>query len=71
MTQTVSQARTRRPIAFPWGDRVAFILGLVFTLALAGFFSWRMSTSLSRDRSLKAVPASTPTPPPPPPPTGH
>jgi hypothetical protein len=63
--------RVRRPLVFPMGDRIAFLLGVAFTLLLAGFFTKRMMTSLSRDRTLSAVPASTPTPPPPPPPSGH
>ena len=71
MSETTSNGRTRRAVAFPTGDRIAFILGLAFTLWISWVFTTRMNTNLSRDRSLKEVPASTPTPPPPPPPTGH
>lgn len=71
MSDLTANGRGRRAIVLPRGDRIAFVLGLIFTVALLGVFTWRMATGLSRDRSLQEVPASTPTPPPPPPPTGH
>lgn len=71
MNENAANVRTRRQAVFPWGDRVAFALGLLFTVIMLGVFTNRMLTGVSRDRALKEVPASTPTPPPPPPPTGH
>lgn len=61
----------RRVLSFPAGDRAAFAIGLVLTLLLVSFFSWRMVRNVTRDRALGPVPMSTPTPPPPPPAPGH
>jgi hypothetical protein len=71
MSNSAGNGRARRAMVVPTGDRVAFVLGVAFTLIMLWVFTSRMRTNLTRDRALEAVPASTPTPPPPPPPTGH
>ncbi|MDP2132630.1 MAG: hypothetical protein Q8J99_03385 [Sulfuritalea sp.] len=44
---------------------MALAIGMVLTILLLSFFTWRMIDHLKRDRSLGPVPTSTPTPPPP------
>lgn len=46
----------RRSLSFGLGDRVAFGAGIVLTVLLLAFFSWRMVRSVSRDRALAPVP---------------
>lgn len=49
-----------------FGDRLAFIAGVVLALSLLTFFGWKLIDNLARDSALGPVPTSTPTPPPPP-----
>ena len=52
-----------RQVKYPFGDKIAFSLGIIITLLTIAFFIWKMQGNLEKDRSLKAVPANTPTPP--------
>jgi hypothetical protein len=58
-----SVKKTSRQVKYPKGDKIALSIGIILTLLALAFFIWKMSTNLSKDWSLKAVPASTPTPP--------
>lgn len=65
LATTPSSARTaRRRVVFTLGDRLALAAGIVLTVFLLSFFSWRMYRNVSRDRALVAVPVTLPAPPP-------
>ncbi len=63
MQNTTLNDQPQRTISYPKGDRIAFVVGIVVTLFLLSFFSWRMVRNVTRDRALGPVPASTPMPP--------
>lgn len=52
-----------RQVKYPKGDKIAFAVGIILIALTVTFFIWKMYGNLSKDWSLKAVPASTPTPP--------
>lgn len=59
----ISTEQLRQGASYPRGDRVAFYIGVILTLLVVIFFTWKMVSNLTKDWALMPVPTTTPTPP--------